>query len=99
MLDLDKLINQGVEIKLFDKEITLLQPTAKTAERIDKLQAEMNEKNAYEKRKDITKIILNNNVEKINFTDEQINKIPVKLQVTIHQEINKFVFDLVNNPN
>lgn len=99
MLDLDKLMNQGIEIRLFEKDITLLQPTAKVAVEIDKIQSEMNEENAYEKRKDITKIMLNNNVEKINFTDEQINKIPVKLQVTIHQEINKFVFDLVNNPN
>ncbi len=99
MLDLDKLMNQGIEIRLFDKDITLLQPTAKVAMEIDKIQSEMNEENAYDKRIEITKIILNNNSEKIKFTEEEVRTIPVKLQVSIHQEISKFVYNLRNDPN
>ena len=99
MLDLDKLIREGIEIKLNGKVINVRQLTVKQAKEIDKLQSEMNEKNAYEKRTQITKIILNNNLENVRFSDVDIEKIPVKLQVAIHNELNKYVYDLSNDPN
>lgn len=99
MLDLDKLMNEGIEVKILGKQVTVLQPTIRDSKTIDKLLSEMNEKNAYEKRISITKVILNNNAEGIKFSDEDINKIPVKLQTALHIEINKFVYDLTNSPN
>ena len=99
MLDLDKLINEGVEVKILGKTVTLLQPTINDSKTIDKLQSEMTQDNAYEKRAAITKVILNNNVEDAKFTDKDIEKIPVKLQTVLHMEINKFMYDLANSPN
>lgn len=99
MLDLDKLMNEGIEVKILGNQVTVLQPTIKDSKIIDKLQSEMNEENAYEKRAAITKVILNNNAEGIKFSDEDINEIPVKLQTALHIEINKFVYDLTNSPN
>jgi len=99
MLDLDKLINEGIEVKVLGKVVTILQPTIGDSKAIDKLQGEMTQDNAYEKRAAITKVILNNNSEGIKFTDSDINKIPVKLQTVLHMEINKFTYDLVNSPN
>ena len=68
-------------------------------EYIDKLQQEMNEDNAYDKRVEITLTLLNNNVEKVKFSKEEVENIPIKLQVKIHQEINKFIYDSINDPN
>ncbi|MDD6796294.1 MAG: hypothetical protein PUE01_12970 [Clostridiaceae bacterium] len=99
MLDLDKLMTTGLEVKILGKEITVLEPTAKQFKRIDKLQSEMTDENALEKRAEITKLILNNNAEGIKFTDEDIEKIPVKLQVLIHTQMSGFVYKIMNNPN
>ncbi|MDD6794622.1 MAG: hypothetical protein PUE01_04300 [Clostridiaceae bacterium] len=99
MLDLDKLMATGLEVKILGKEITVLEPTAKQFKRIDKLQSEMTDENALEKRAEITKLILNNNAEGIKFTDEDIEKIPVKLQVLIHTQMSGFVYKIVNDPN
>lgn len=99
MLDLDKLMNEGIEVKILGKQVTVLQPTIKDCKTLDKLQAEFNDKNAYEVRAAITKVILNNNAEGVKFTDEDIERIPVKLQTALHIEINKFIYDLANSPN
>ena len=94
MLDLDKLMATGLEVKILGKEITVLEPTAKQFKRLDKLQSEMTDENALEKRAEITKLILNNNAEGIKFTDEDIEKIPVKLQVLIHTQMSGFVYKI-----
>ena len=99
MLDLDKLIAEGFELKLNNKVVTIKQLTISQAKKIDKLQTEMDEKNAYDKRAEITLILINNNVENIKFTKEEVENIPIRLQVKIQQEINKFVYDTVNDPN
>ncbi|MDD6794617.1 MAG: hypothetical protein PUE01_04275 [Clostridiaceae bacterium] len=99
MLDLDKIIEQGFELKLNGKIATVKQLNIKQAKKIDKLQSEMNEKNAYDKRAEITLILINNNKEDIKFTEEDIEDMPVKLQVAIHNEVNKYMYDLANDPN
>ena len=99
MLDLDKLMTTGLKVKILGKEITVLEPTAKQFKRIDKLQSEMTDESALEKRAEITKLILNNNAEGIKFTDEDIEKIPVKLQVLIHTQMSGFIYKIVNDPN
>lgn len=99
MLDLDKLICEGFELKLNEKIVTIKQITIAQAKKIDKLQQEMNEENAYDKRVEITLTLLNNNVEKVKFSKEEVENIPIKLQVKIHQEINKFIYDSINDPN
>lgn len=99
MINLDKVIEQGVELQLSGKKVTVKQLTIKEDKEIDKLQSEMNDKNAYEKRKAMTLALINNNKEGIKFTDDDVDKIPIKLQVEIHNQINKFVYDLVSDPN
>lgn len=99
MINLDEVIEQGVELQLNGKKVTVKQLTIKVAKEIDKLQSEMNDKNAYEKRKAMTLALINNNKEGIKFTDDDVDKIPLKLQVEIHNQVNKFVYDLANDPN
>ena len=53
MTNLDEIMEQGFELKLNGKVVTIKQLTIKQAKKIDKLQSEMNEKNAYDKRAEI----------------------------------------------
>lgn len=99
MINLDEVIEQGVELQLNGKKVTVKQLTIKVAKEIDKLQSEMNDKNAYEKRRAMTLALINNNKEGIKFTEEDVDNIPLKLQVEIHNQVNKFVYDLANDPN
>lgn len=99
MINLDEIMEQGFELKLNGKVVTIKQLTIKQAKKIDKLQSEMNEKNAYDKRAEITLALINNNKEGIKFTEEDIENMPVKLQVAIHNEVNKYMYDLINDPN
>ena len=99
MINLDEIMEQGFELKLNGKVVTIKQLTIKQAKKIDKLQSEMNEKNAYDKRAEITLALINNNKEGIKFTEEDIENMPVKLQVAIHNEVNKYMYDLANDPN
>lgn len=99
MINLDEIMEQGVQLKLNGKEVTVKQLTIKQAKKIDKLQSEMDETNAYEKKYEITLALINNNKENIKFTEKDIENIPVKLQVQIHNEVNKYMYKLANDPN
>jgi hypothetical protein len=103
MIDLDKYFNEGIKVKLFGKAITLLQPTAKQYNQISKLEARFvgleNAEEAYKIRSEITLKILNNNAEGIKFTNEDVDKVPVKLQLAINNKVAGYVYELENDPN
>lgn len=99
MINLDEIMEQGFELMLGGKKVTILQLNIKQAKQIDKLQSEMKEDNAYEKRAEITLALINNNKEGIKFTENDIKNVPVKLQVQIHNEVNKYMYKLANDPN
>ena len=99
MIDLDKYMDEGIRIKLFGKEVTLKQLTAKLATDIGELESDITEGNAYQNRAKITLKILNNNAEKVTFKLEDIEKIPVKLQTSISNEVFKYIYKLENDPN
>ena len=103
MINLDKYFNEGIKVKLFGKEITLLQPTAKQYNEISKLEAKFvglkNEEEAYKIRSEITLKILNNNAEGVKFTKVDIEMIPVKLQLAINNKVAGYVYELENDPN
>lgn len=105
MLDLDKYLNDGVDIKLFGKEVTLKMLTYKDTVEIGKLEEEMRKEDitaekANDIRAKITLIMLDNNAQNIKFDINQIkNKMPVKLQVALANLVAKFIYKLENDPN
>lgn len=105
MLDLDKCIDSGFEIKLFEKKVTLKQLTYEDVVKIGKLETEMSkegikEEVIYINRAKITQIFLNNNAEGVKFDLEKIkNSMPVKLQVALGNEVAKFIYRLEKDPN
>ena len=99
MIDIDKYINLGIEMKVLGKEITIKQPSAKLTREINAMEKNMTDENYLEIREDVTLKILNNNVEEIKFTKVEVAEIPFKLQTLITNELAKVVYEIENNPN
>jgi hypothetical protein len=99
MIDIDKYINLGIEMKVLGKEITIKQPSAKLTREINAMEKDMTEENYLDIREDVTLKILNNNVEGIILTKEGVAEIPFKLQTLITNELAKVVYEIENNPN
>lgn len=99
MINLDAIIESGVNIKFKGKEITVKGLNITQAKAIDKLQSEMTEENAYEKREEITILLLNNNAEGVVYTKKDIHDMPIKLQVMLQNEVTKYMYNVANDPN
>lgn len=102
-IDIDKYLRQTITIKIQGKEIGIMQPTAELTQRI----AEIEEKASKSKTTsegleygmEITLLILNNNDKNIEFTMEDVKKIPFKLQNIIKEKIRDMVYEINNDPN
>lgn len=102
-IDIDKYLRQTITIKIQGKEVGIMQPTAELTQRI----AEIEEKASKTKKTseglnygmEITLLILNNNDKNIEFTMEDVKKIPFKLQNIIKEKIRDMVYEINNDPN
>lgn len=99
MLDLDKYLKQSVEIKLNGEVIEVLQPTAKMTKEIGRLEENITEENYLNIKSKVAHIILNNNNSKKEFTLDDIDNIPYKLQDLIIKEVTDMVYEAENDPN
>ena len=99
MLDLDKYLNQGVDIKINGSVVTVKQPTASMVKEIRKIENSTNEKNDLDNKSKITMLLLNNNTSGKMFSSNEVDEIPYKLQDLIIAEIFKFVAEADNDPN
>lgn len=99
MIDLDKYLNQTVDFKLDGKTLHVKQPTALATKQIHKIESEITEQNYLESRCKVTQIILNNNEEGINFSIEDVEKIPYKVQDLIAQKISEMKLEVESDPN
>ena len=99
MLNLDKYLNQSVEIQIDGEVIEVLQPSAAMTKEISKLENEITEENYLEVKSKITYKLLNNNASGKKFSMDQIDIIPYKLQDLIAREITSMVYKAENDPN
>lgn len=76
MLDLDKYIDNRLEIKIFGKKITVKEPTPRMFSELRKIEKDITAENTAEKRVQTAVLFLNNNCEGEQFTEEQINNVP-----------------------
>lgn len=102
-IDIDKYLRQTITIKIQGKEIGIMQPTAELTQRIAEIEEKaLKSKNTSEGLNygmEITLLILNNNDKNIEFTMEDVKKIPFKLQNIIKEKIRDMVYEINNDPN
>lgn len=99
MLDLDKYINNSVKIKLFGKEYDVLEPTMEMVMQVDKIERDINEKNANDKRIEVFLLFLNNNKQKEEFTKEDAYKMPFEAISNTIGEISSLRYKAESDPN
>lgn len=102
-IDIDKYLRQTITIKIQGKEVGIMQPTAELTQRIAEIEEKaLKSKNTSEGLNygmEITLLILNNNDKNIEFTMEDVKKIPFKLQNIIKEKIRDMVYEINNDPN
>lgn len=99
MINLDKYLNQSIDMKLNGEVISVLQPSAGMTKEISKMENEINEENYLEIKSKVVHKLLNNNASGKKFTLEEVDKIPYKLQDLITKEISGMIYKAENDPN
>lgn len=99
MLDLDKFINNSIKIKVLGEVYDILEPTLGMNMEIDKIESDLDEKNVYQKRIDVVKMLMNHNKQEKVFTDEELKKIPFEGIARILAEISLLRLNADKDPN
>lgn len=99
MLDLDKYLKQGVEVKINGEVIEILQPSARMTKEIGQLEKDITEENYLDIKSKVTYKLLNNNASGKKFTIDEVDKIPFKLQDLITKEVTSMIYKADNDPN
>ncbi len=74
MLDLDKYINNNVEIKVSGQILHVKQPTVAMIEKIECIEENLTEENVRDKRMEVAAIMLNHNEEEKRFSQEDFKE-------------------------
>ncbi len=97
MINLDKFLKQGVEVMINGEVIEILQPSAKMTKEIGQLEEDITEGNYLDVKSKITHKLLNNNASGKEFTIEEVDNIPFKLQDLIIKEVTCMIYKVEAN--
>lgn len=99
MLDLDKYIENELEVKIFGKKVHVKEITARMMSRINKIEKDMNSGNIGEKRTEVALLVLNNNRERIVFEEKDFENIPYVVVDKIAEEVSEMKKRVEEDPN
>lgn len=99
MLDLDKYIENELEVKIFGKKVHVKEITARMMSCINKIEKDMNSGNIGEKRTEVALLVLNNNRERIVFEEKDFENIPYVVVDKIAEEVSEMKKRAEEDPN
>lgn len=99
MLDLDKYINNSVEMKIHGEIIHVKQPSVLLIEKIDKIEETQTEDNVREKRLEIALLMLNYNEEEMVFTVDDLKEMTQEAVSKIITTIASLRYEAETDPN
>lgn len=99
MLDLDKYIENELEVKIFGKKVHVKEITARMMSLINKIEKDMNSGNIGEKRTEVALLVLNNNRERIVFEEKDFENIPYVVVDKIAEEVSEMKKRVEEDPN
>ena len=99
MLDLDKYIENELEVKIFGKKIHVKEITARMMSRINMIEKGMNPGNIGEKRTEVAIVVLNNNRERVVFDEKDFEDIPYVVVDKIAEEVSEMKKRVEEAPN
>lgn len=99
MLDLDKYINNKIEVKLLGREVQVKEPTIQMIMEIDKIERDMDKDNLKEKRIDVAEILINHNDNGIIFSKEDLYQMPFEALNVFIDTIARLRYEADADPN
>lgn len=99
MLDLDKYINNSIQIKLFGKVYDILEPTVAMTMEVTRLEEDLDAENQHEKRIESAILLLNHNKQGKKFTKEEISALPFEALTRVIAEVALLRLKADKDPN
>lgn len=99
MLDLDKYINNSIELKVHGETVHVKQPTVAMIEKLDTIQKSSNKDNMTEKRIEAAILFINNNEENKVFTEKDLKEWTLEAIAKVIAELSVLRYEAENDPN
>lgn len=98
-IDIDEYIDKTIKIKFKDKMLEVKEPSARLTKQLIALEASIQEENALDVQEETVRLILNNNKNGVEFTKDDIEDIPFKVQKIILGKIKTMRERAEKDPN
>ena len=99
MLDIDKYINNSIQIRLFGEEYDILEPTVAMNMEMAKIEADLTEGNLHEKRLEAGVLLLSYNRQGKKFTEDELARMPFEALTRVLAEISLLRLKADSDPN
>lgn len=99
MLDLDLIINQSEEIKIFGESIHVKQPTVRILAEITDVEKDLTAENLMEKRVAVAQLLLNNNSDGRIFSKDELEQLTRSAIETLVALISEMKVKADKDPN
>lgn len=99
MLDLDKYINNSIQIRLFGEEYDILEPTIKMIMETDRIESDLTEENMHKKRLEAGALLLSHNRQGKKFTEDELSRMPFEALTRALAEIALLRLKADSDPN
>lgn len=99
MLDLDKYINNSIQIRLFGEEYDILEPTIKMIMEMSRIESNLTEEDMHKKRLEAGVLLLSYNRQGKEFTEDELAKMPFEALTRVLAEISLLRLKADSDPN
>ena len=99
IIDIDEYIDKTIKVKFKGKTIDVKEPSARLTKQLIALEASITEENALDIHEETVMMILNNNKNDVEFTKEDIEDMPFKVQKIILRKIKTMRERIDTDPN
>lgn len=99
MLDLDRYINNSIQVRLFGEEYDILEPTIAMNMQMKKIEANLTEENLHEKRLESGILLLNHNKQGKEFSEEELAQLPFEALTRVLAEVALMRLKAESDPN
>lgn len=99
MLDLDKYMDQSIEVRIFGKTVHAKLPGIRIYNQIDVVEQDLDKENLPQKRLEVAKILLDNNKEGHVFELEELSELSVEAIESVVAEFAKLKMQADTDPN
>ena len=99
MLDIDKYINNSIQIRLFGEEYDILEPTIKMIMEMNRIESNLTEEDMHKKRLEAGVLLLSYNRQGKEFTEDELAKMPFEALTRVLAEISLLRLKADSDPN